>query len=122
MHIRQGKGMSALLPIYGAFSLGITSTPLLLYRGSVQLHLYRFKLSESQEDDLERLRNNNKYKLTTTYQSGTQSINGLSCINSFLSPLVLVAGSNRQDKTQTRLRTVTCITFLLAPLFVDAGT
>lgn len=60
-----------------------------------QLHLYRFKLSESQEDDLERLRNNNKYKLVTSYQSGTQNITSLSCINSFLSPLLLLTGSNR---------------------------
>ena len=67
----------------------------LLASGS-RLHLYRYKLCDSRDDDLERLRNNNKYRLAATYGSASQAIAEFSCINSFLSPLALVAGSNRR--------------------------
>ena len=67
----------------------------LLASGS-RLHLYRYKLCDSRDDDLERLRNNNKYRLAATYASASQAIAEFSCINSFLSPLALVAGSNRR--------------------------
>ncbi len=56
---------------------------------------YRYRLSESQDDDLERLRNNNKYRLAASFGSASQAIADFSCINSFLSPLALLAGTNK---------------------------
>jgi hypothetical protein len=52
-------------------------------------------MSESQGDNLERLRNNNKYRLAVSYGSASQAIAEFSYINSFLSPLALLAGTNR---------------------------
>eukprot|EP00955_Chlamydomonas_euryale_P068181 360045-Chlamydomonas_euryale.AAC.5 len=55
----------------------------------------RYKLVGDGVDDLERLRNNNRYKLVASYSGSSHTINDVSAINTFLSPLVLLVGSNR---------------------------
>lgn len=52
-------------------------------------------MCDDKNDDIERLRNNNKYKLVHTHCTASQAVNDISCINSCHSPIVLCAGSNR---------------------------
>lgn len=50
---------------------------------------------EDKRNDIERLKRNHRYKLRLALQSDAKSITALSCVNSFLSHLLLAAGSNR---------------------------
>ncbi|KAG1664713.1 hypothetical protein FOA52_006690 [Chlamydomonas sp. UWO 241] len=76
-----------------------------------RLHLYRYKLLESADDDLERLRNNNKYKLVASYTSGSQAITDACCINTFLSPIALLTGSNKTIEVvdMSTMQRISCI-------------
>lgn len=55
----------------------------------------RYKLCEDVDDDIERLRSKHKYRLAGSYTSAAQQVAAFSCINAFLSPLALLAGSNK---------------------------
>ncbi len=46
-------------------------------------------------DDIKRLRNDSKYKLVRSWDVGCHSILSMSCLNAMLSPLVLIAGSDK---------------------------
>ncbi len=51
--------------------------------------------SQDTKDDIRRLRNLSKYKLVRAWDLGCQSILSMSCFNSFLSPLLLLSGSDK---------------------------
>jgi len=57
-----------------------------------KLCLYKY-LIEDQKDDLKRLINPNKYKLVQSFEQESKIITNFSCVNSFLSNIVLVCGS-----------------------------
>ena len=50
---------------------------------------------QDQSDDIRRLRNESRYKLVRSWETSCQSILSLSCFNSFLSPTLLLAGSDK---------------------------
>lgn len=55
----------------------------------------RYKLCEDADDDIERLRSKHKYRLAASYTSAAQQVVTFSAVNAFLSPLALLAGSNK---------------------------
>eukprot|EP00798_Chlamydomonas_sp_ICE-L_P014831 gene14831-20884_t len=76
---------------------------------SSKLHVYRYKLCGGDKmDDIERLRNNNRYRLAGTYSSPAQAIINFSCVNAFLSPLAILACSNRSVEVLD-VATMTCV-------------
>lgn len=72
-----------------------------------KLNIYKYRLQDTKEDDLERLRNNNKYKLTGSYGSPAQALLTFSCINAFQSNLAICSASNRSLEV-VDLSTLTC--------------
>ncbi|KAG2486748.1 hypothetical protein HYH03_014550, partial [Edaphochlamys debaryana] len=60
-----------------------------------KLLLYRYKLAEDAESDIERLRARHTYRLAAAHTSAAQALLDFSVVNSFLSPLAIISGSNR---------------------------
>ncbi|CAI8049424.1 WD repeat-containing protein 27 [Geodia barretti] len=68
----------------------------LLLSSSNSLHLYKYHIHSQPTDDIKRYLNSSGYKLVQTLpMEKTQSITCMSCINEFLSHLVVVGGSNK---------------------------
>ncbi|GLI68282.1 hypothetical protein VaNZ11_012640 [Volvox africanus] len=60
-----------------------------------KLLLYRYKLAEDPDSDIERLRARHSYRLLASYTSPAQALHDFSAANSFLSPLAIASASNR---------------------------
>ncbi|GLC47410.1 hypothetical protein PLESTB_001960900 [Pleodorina starrii] len=60
-----------------------------------KLLLYRYKLAEDADSDIERLRARHSYRLVASYTSPAQALHDFSAVNSFLSPLAIASASNR---------------------------
>eukprot|EP00117_Sycon_ciliatum_P004160 scpid35956/ scgid8650/ WD repeat-containing protein 27 len=58
--------------------------------------LYQYNINTEKPDDIKRYQTTNKYKMSKQFQHSTaQAITALSCVNSFNSYIVLVAGSDK---------------------------
>ncbi|GFR52879.1 hypothetical protein Agub_g15511, partial [Astrephomene gubernaculifera] len=60
-----------------------------------KLLLYRYKLADDPDSDIERLRARHSYRLLACHTSPAQSLLDFSVVNSFLSPLAIASASNR---------------------------
>uniref|UniRef100_A0A7S3VM98 Uncharacterized protein n=1 Tax=Dunaliella tertiolecta TaxID=3047 RepID=A0A7S3VM98_DUNTE len=61
-----------------------------------RLNLYRYKLADGDmNDDIARFKASSKYRLAACHHTSAQTINDFTASNSFLSPIALLAGSNR---------------------------
>ncbi len=55
----------------------------------------RYKLNDKSDDDIDRLRNNNSYKLRGSCKVSAQQLNDVTCANGFMSTLALCVGSSK---------------------------
>ncbi|KAJ9518705.1 hypothetical protein QJQ45_018715 [Haematococcus lacustris] len=86
-----------------------------------KLNLYRYKLGEGDpNDDIARLRNTNKYRLAASYASNMQAINDFASVNSFLSPLALLAGTNRWAGHSRSVEVLDCTVMQCVAVVEDA--
>ncbi|KAG2454671.1 hypothetical protein HYH02_000510 [Chlamydomonas schloesseri] len=60
-----------------------------------KLLLYRYKLADEPDSDIERLRARHSYRLVASHTSSAQTLTDFSAINAFLSPLAVTAASHR---------------------------
>jgi WD40 repeat protein len=67
-----------------------------LLAAGARLHAYRFAVADAEgDDDIERLRAAGRYRCAFTHASPSQSIADVACLNSCISHVALLAGSNR---------------------------